>query len=309
MSSDRDVTRIVRSWIREDGHESADRVLDSVLDQLDTTPQRRAGWPARRTPTMNKFVVFGLGAAAVVVLLFVGAQLFGSPSGGTGGPGATPTATPEPTTPEPTTPEPDAEFPSWYPPAAVADANGAGILSSGTHTTKAFDPGFSFSAPEGWVNAYDEPRYFTLFPDTPENETAFARSEELARHVLMGPQSSPWFTCESAESNGGATAAEIVAAASANEALAVSDPVEVAIGGLTGAQIDVRRNPDWTGTCPGDSDLPEGIDPEDERTRAIMLDVPDGEVLVIFVYSASSGEHDAFVAEAMSIVESFQFSP
>jgi hypothetical protein len=45
---------------------------------------------------MNKILTFGLGAAAVVAVLFVGAQLLGSPSGG---PGADPTATP---TPEPT---------------------------------------------------------------------------------------------------------------------------------------------------------------------------------------------------------------
>ena len=52
MSTDRDTTRIVRSWLQTDEHESADRVLDAVLDQLDTTPQRRATWwPARRFPT------------------------------------------------------------------------------------------------------------------------------------------------------------------------------------------------------------------------------------------------------------------
>ena len=48
MSTERDVTRIVRSWLRTDEHESADRVLDTVLDLLDATPQRRSWWPARR---------------------------------------------------------------------------------------------------------------------------------------------------------------------------------------------------------------------------------------------------------------------
>jgi hypothetical protein len=100
----------------------------------------------------------------------------------------------------------------------------------------------------------------------------------------------------------------MVAAASANEALAVSEPVDVSIGGLTGKQFDVRRNPDWTGTCPGDSDLPQAVDPEDERTRAILLDVPGRGVLVMILYSQSSAEHEAFLADAMPIVESFQFS-
>ena len=99
MTTERDVTRIVRSWIREDEHESADRVLGIVLDQLDTTPQRRTTWwPARRTPTMNKFATIALGAAAVVVALLVGVQLLGSPGGGTGGQASpTPAATSEPT--------------------------------------------------------------------------------------------------------------------------------------------------------------------------------------------------------------------
>ena len=48
MDTERDVTRIVRSWLRTDEHESADRVLDNVLALLDATPQRRSWWPARR---------------------------------------------------------------------------------------------------------------------------------------------------------------------------------------------------------------------------------------------------------------------
>ena len=101
---DRDVNRAIRSWLREDRHEDVSRIAGAVLDQLDTTPQRRATmWPARRTPTMNKILVIGLGAAAVVVALFVGAQLFTSPGTNVGGPGdePTPSATAEPT-PEPT---------------------------------------------------------------------------------------------------------------------------------------------------------------------------------------------------------------
>lgn len=101
MSTDRDTTRVVRSWLMTDEHESADRVLGAVLDRLDTTPQRRATWwPARRTPTMNKFVTIALGAAAVVVLLFVGSQFLAAPSNVGSGGEATPT--PEATIAEPT---------------------------------------------------------------------------------------------------------------------------------------------------------------------------------------------------------------
>jgi hypothetical protein len=67
MSTDRDTTRIVRSWLRADEHESVDRVLAAVLDQLDTTPQRRATWwPARRLPPMSTQFRYGIAAAVVV---------------------------------------------------------------------------------------------------------------------------------------------------------------------------------------------------------------------------------------------------
>jgi hypothetical protein len=104
MSTDRDVTRTVRSWLNEDGHENADRVLDSVRDQLDTTPQRRAGWPARRFPLMNNALRIAVVAAAAVVVAFIGIR-FLLPGDNLGGPG--PSATPIPTaTPEPS-PTPD----------------------------------------------------------------------------------------------------------------------------------------------------------------------------------------------------------
>jgi hypothetical protein len=93
-TSDRDVNRAIRSWLHEDRHEDASRVAGAVLDQVETIPQRRAGWLAWRTPTMNKFVTIGLGAAAVVVLaIFIGSQVLVSRDG-IGGPGDEPTPTP-----------------------------------------------------------------------------------------------------------------------------------------------------------------------------------------------------------------------
>ena len=53
MSTDRDVTRIVRSWLEEGATALPDRVLDVVLDQVPATPQRRPWWPAWRFADMN----------------------------------------------------------------------------------------------------------------------------------------------------------------------------------------------------------------------------------------------------------------
>ena len=83
MSTDRDTTRIVRSWMQPDEYEPADRVLDAVLDQLDTTPQRRATWwPARRLPEMNSFAKFGVAAAVVAVAAILGFNYLIAPNVG-----------------------------------------------------------------------------------------------------------------------------------------------------------------------------------------------------------------------------------
>ena len=93
MSTDRDVTRIVRSWLEDGATALPDRVLDNVLDQLPATSQRRAWWPAWRWREMNTFAKLALAAAAVVAVALVGINLLPR-SGGVGVPGPSPTSSP-----------------------------------------------------------------------------------------------------------------------------------------------------------------------------------------------------------------------
>ena len=94
MSTDRDVTRIVRSWLEEGVTALPDRVLDSVLDQLPATSQRRPLWPARRSERMNSALKIVVAAAAVVAVVVAGVYLVPR-QGGIGGEGA-PSSSPEP---------------------------------------------------------------------------------------------------------------------------------------------------------------------------------------------------------------------
>ena len=110
MSAERDTTRIVRSWLRMDEHESADRVLDDVLALLDATPQRRSRWPTRRFADMNSYLKLAMAAAAVVVVAVVGYNLLPSRGGGPGGGGPAVTPSPSPT-PQPTPSPTVAAFP------------------------------------------------------------------------------------------------------------------------------------------------------------------------------------------------------
>jgi len=96
MTTERDPqTRLVLSWLREDLHENADRVLVNALDEVDATPQRRSGWPAWRPNQMNLYAKLLAGAAGVLVVAFVGYQLLPR----SGGPGGQSTIAPSPTTP------------------------------------------------------------------------------------------------------------------------------------------------------------------------------------------------------------------
>ena len=56
MSTDRETTRVVRSWLDEGVTKLPDRVLDAVLDQVPATPQRRSGWSAWRSYRMNTYL-------------------------------------------------------------------------------------------------------------------------------------------------------------------------------------------------------------------------------------------------------------
>jgi hypothetical protein len=132
-----DVNRVVRSWLREDRHEDADRVLGAVLDELDTTPQRRSTpWTAWRELFMDNNVVrVGLVAAAAVIIAVIAINLLpGSPA-----PGGEPSSTPEPTV---------TSAPSASPLAALNDQDpldpGRYLVNSGPGIT------VTVAAPSGW---------------------------------------------------------------------------------------------------------------------------------------------------------------
>jgi hypothetical protein len=129
MSTDRDTTRIVRSWLEEGATELPDRVLDGVLDQLATTPQRRASWLARRFPEMNNTAKLVLAAAAVLVVAFVGVRFLSPGTAGVGGPGASATATP----------------------TATPGPLGPGVQEPGTYLL-VHDLNVAITVPSGWEN-------------------------------------------------------------------------------------------------------------------------------------------------------------
>ena len=90
MKTERDMTRIVRSWLETGADRLPDRVLDSVLEQLPLHHQRPPESPARRLPTMS--TPFRVAAAALAVVLLTAIAIATLPPGNRVGNAPTPSS-------------------------------------------------------------------------------------------------------------------------------------------------------------------------------------------------------------------------
>jgi hypothetical protein len=305
MNDGRKIERLLDEWFADGPMEVHDRVIDEVADRIGRQPQQPAWRVSWRDSHVNRYIKPLIAIAAVVLVAVAGIAIVGRPSdSGVGAPASVAPASPSPapsvSAVPSTAPSASAAFPAWFTPSEPP--TGAGILPAGTSTTRSYKPGTSFTVPEGWVNDLDESIAYGLFPDSKVNEAEYASSGETANGIFIVSVESPYFFCEAWEKTGG-TAAERAAFLVASEAFAVSEPVDVTIGDLTGKQFDMRVDPDWTATCPGD---PPGTSLGDWRNRVTFLDTPRG-VIAIAVGSKHPADHEAFLAEAMPIIESFKF--
>jgi hypothetical protein len=122
MSTDIDTTRVVRSWLRTDEHESADRVLSTVLAIVDATPQRQRVQPGRGFVDESTVAKLAMAAAAIVIAALVGFNVL--PAGGEAGGSGVHTMSPSTT----------ATSTPWPPPrTAAAMFPAAGELEVGRH--------------------------------------------------------------------------------------------------------------------------------------------------------------------------------
>jgi hypothetical protein len=298
MNRSPDVELVLRDYFADDGFIAPDYVLDVVEERIMRQPQQRSWRVSWRDSRVNTYLKPLLAVAAVVVIAVAGFALFGQPSDSGVGGAASPAPSPSPVASSSPSPAPSegAVFPEWYTPEA--NSGGAGILSPGSGTTESFLRGSTFSVPEAWVNDTDTADFFGLFPNTPANQTEFDSSGSLANTIFMGVVDTPGgLICDGVGDAVGSNAAELADSLVANEALVTSEPVDVTIGDLTGVWVDSYLDPDGTGGCPN----------MDARGRFVFLDIPRGGKLLIIVDSVHSADFEAFVAEAMPVVESFQF--
>jgi hypothetical protein len=176
---------------------------------------------------MNKFVTFGLGAAAVVVVLLVGTQFFGSPSDG--GVGAQPTATPEATaTPQPTTsasPDPDLE-PG---PFSLTDGTGGEGLDGPAITVTIAAPGWNGESGSGLLVKNNNPN--------PPNGAGLITFTSADGYYVYGD---PCQWSSTRPDTPASTVDELVSALSAQASRDASEPVDISVDGYAGKAITLH---------------------------------------------------------------------
>ena len=134
--TERDVTRVVESWLEDGVTQLPDRVLDAVERQLPTTRQRRLSWRlAWVTPFMNRTLRFAL-AASVLVALIWGISVLSGPSVGRH-PEPTPTPAPHPSA------------------SPISHPGATWPLDAGTYSLPEFPLGVTFTVPAGWHSCSD----------------------------------------------------------------------------------------------------------------------------------------------------------
>jgi hypothetical protein len=313
MSADRDVTRIVRSWLEEGVTALPDRVLDNVLDQLPATSQRRASWPARRLREMNIPVRIGVAAAAVIALALVGLAVAPRASG-PGGPSAS-------TSPSPSrSPSPSSS--SAASPVALKEGPltaGTYIIGPGLRGTWAecVSPiaagcsntiGLVFTVPDGWAGVGNDSIWLAAETNAAPAGAGmlFTRGAPLYADPCLagGVGDSPPPTIPV-----GPTAGEFASALAAHPLLDVTTPVDVTLAGYSGKYVDLQVPSDIT-KCPT-SYWPwePGLYAQgpSQRWHLWILDVGGQRLIVQSTeYAGTSAQRRA---ELQAIVNSVQIQP
>ena len=217
----------------------------------------------------------------------------------------------------------------WLMDCPLRDDNCLGVLDAGTYKSQFITPrldpggqwspifgGVTYTVPDGWANSADWPDTFELVPATevrPATEADRRRNIGLFRQPTAMSQDKP---CADTVQPGVERTVDALATwLGTVPGLIASAPTAVTIDGRPGKMLDLRLDPAWTKKCEGDPEqnpivtfLNPGIAvAADQRARLILLDLGDGDVIAIAIWTRDQATFDAWAPEAMQVIQSFKF--
>lgn len=235
MSRDPDITRVVRSWLDEGVDRLPDRVLDSVLESLPATPQRRSSWSAWRLPNMFTPVRTAIAAAAIVIA--ASAALVLLPRGN--GPAASnPVASPSPSAFA--SPSPSATS------SVTASVAPIGVLNAGRYRIEVpFALPFSITFPSSWTMRGLAGGEVNFVRSTPAEAAPWV-TIDLVNGVIADPCHGPGRP----KSPAPATVAELVTAITGMVGFNAGPITDVSLGGLPAKSFQITNSIDTdTANC------------------------------------------------------------
>jgi hypothetical protein len=189
-------------------------------------------------------------------------------------------------------------------------------LTAGTYSTEAFEPGLTYTMPDGWQNLSDIAGEVAFL--APGDSLDDPDAEGIVVFTSVRAENRKCSTLAEAESDepGVAHTPEAMAAEfQARPGLTTSTPEPATIGGLSGLVMDISMAPDWTGMCfywdePA-VQLIGGVPPSEfdhaiipGLTMRLYLLARGSSTIAVEISDFSDGAHlDAYSA----IVEQFKF--
>jgi hypothetical protein len=237
MTSSRDPDRLIREFLDDGLTELPDRSYEAVRSHIDNTRQRVVIGPWRKEQ-MQRYAMFAIAAAAIVLVAVIGIQFLPG-NGGVGGP-PNPTASPSPS-PSPT-PTPT--------PAALTTTGGT-ALAAGTYYIDNSYPEIrgetgltrlTFTLPAGWVK--------------PNADFLVGKDEGTPTEVMVGPWvvshifSDACHWDEASIVDVGTTADQAMTALASQGSRTASAVTDATFGGYPAKRIELTVSPTlYTTTC------------------------------------------------------------
>lgn len=306
MSTRPDPDLVIASWLRDEARDGAsDRLLAATRQQIESTPQRHAWWPARRFREMKKPIRIAVAAAALAAVALVGINLVPR-EGGIGGPSPTPTQAPSPE------PSPSVPF------VITGPGSGPGSTPVEPGTYRMRGPGGS---PVGWPSTV-----IVTIPDQWHAASAvrgagLARTEDrrLASLNFSSVGNLVADPCASGENRGpmlepplGPSVDELVAGLRSLPVLEFTEPADVTLDGWEAKRLELTH-PAGCGdallwlTAPDAGDTWSTSSREGWRSTLWVLDIDGLRFVVIAAYELDAPAD--VQAELERMVDSIDIEP
>ena len=215
MSTDNDVARALRSWLREARHEDANRVLDAVFDQVPATPQRRPSWLGR-IPVIDRGVIrLGLATALVVLAVFLGLNYWSGSH--TGAP-----------------PEANSSPSAAATPIGLPFTNSE--LASGTYVLTQFPVSITFDVPAGWFSCSEGPVEQGVCHRVAEGAPGVGVAFVIVDNVVADPCTT---SNELVDPPVGPSTEDLVTALANLEGFEVTPAIDISVDGFSGKQLSL----------------------------------------------------------------------